>query len=65
MIVLIFSPDKRSALRMIVQGSKLQHLKMLEGQVIHRLLEEKWTRYAKVMLFSENKKSFYPLASQR
>ncbi|XP_072025763.1 transient receptor potential cation channel subfamily V member 5-like [Amphiura filiformis] len=45
--------NKRSALRMIVQGSKIQHLKMLEGQVIHRLLEEKWNRYAKGMLRSQ------------
>ncbi|XP_038069043.1 transient receptor potential cation channel subfamily V member 6-like [Patiria miniata] len=42
--------NERSALRMIVQGSKLQHLKMLEGQIIQKLLEEKWNRYAKKIL---------------
>ncbi|XP_071810174.1 transient receptor potential cation channel subfamily V member 5-like [Asterias amurensis] len=42
--------NDRSALRMIVQGDKLQHLKMLEGQIIQRLLEEKWNRYAKRIL---------------
>ncbi|XP_022081163.1 transient receptor potential cation channel subfamily V member 6-like [Acanthaster planci] len=42
--------NERSALRMIVQGSKLQHLKMLEGHIIQKLLEEKWNRYAKKIL---------------
>lgn len=40
--------DDNSALSVIVQNDSLQHLRMLEGQVIDELLHVKWNKYCKV-----------------
>ncbi|XP_038069039.1 transient receptor potential cation channel subfamily V member 5-like [Patiria miniata] len=39
--------NKHSALRTIIKKDDPWHLKMLEGQVINQLLQEKWKRYAR------------------
>jgi len=36
-----------SAIMLILQGTKEEHLNMLEGGIIAKLLDEKWTTYAK------------------
>ena len=40
--------DWNSALMMILNGKKDEHLDMLEGGIIQRLLEEKWQTFARV-----------------
>ncbi|XP_063952787.1 transient receptor potential cation channel subfamily V member 6-like [Lytechinus pictus] len=42
--------DENSALMTIVRCGQAQHLKMLEVQIIHFLLQEKWQRYARQRL---------------
>lgn len=37
-----------SAIMLILQGTKEEHLNMLEGGIIAKLLDEKWSTYAKV-----------------
>ena len=40
--------DPQSALTIILSGEKAEHLDMLEGGVVQRLLEEKWKTFARV-----------------
>ncbi len=43
----IFSPtDWGSAVIIVLAGKKEEHLNMLEGGIIAKLLEEKWTTFA-------------------
>lgn len=42
------SPDWNSALFIILNGTKQEHLNMLDGGIIQRLLEEKWKTFARV-----------------
>eukprot|EP00057_Strongylocentrotus_purpuratus_P003176 XP_003726099.2 PREDICTED: transient receptor potential cation channel subfamily V member 6-like [Strongylocentrotus purpuratus] len=42
--------DENSALMTIVRFGQAQHLKMLEVQVVHFLLQEKWQRFARQRL---------------
>ena len=39
----------------ILAGTKEEHLNMLEGGIIAKLLDEKWNTFAKVRLFFNNK----------
>lgn len=39
-------PDWNSALFMILAGGKEEHLNMLDGGIIQKLLEEKWKTFA-------------------
>lgn len=41
-------PDWGSAIMLILAGTKEEHLNMLEGGIIAKLLEEKWTTFAQV-----------------
>lgn len=41
--------DWGSAMMIILAGKKEEHLNMLEGGIIAKLLEEKWTTFAKVI----------------
>jgi transient receptor potential cation channel subfamily V member 6 len=45
---LIFYVDWNSALFIILNGTKEEHLDMLDGGIIQRLLEEKWKTFAQV-----------------
>lgn len=54
-IFLVFT-DWNSALFIILNGTKEEHLDMLDGGIIQRLLEEKWKTFARVSLYS---KCFY------
>lgn len=48
-IDLKFPPaDWNSALFIILNGTKEEHLDMLDGGIIQRLLEEKWKTFARV-----------------
>ena len=38
-----------SALYLILNGTKEEHLNMLEGGIIAKLLDEKWSTFAKVV----------------
>ena len=42
--------DWGSALLIILAGTKPEHLNMLEGGIIAKLLEEKWKTFAQVLL---------------
>lgn len=42
--------DWNSALFIILNGTKEEHLDMLDGGIIQRLLEEKWKTFARVTL---------------
>lgn len=44
----IFYVDWNSALFIILNGTKEEHLDMLDGGIIQRLLEEKWKTFARV-----------------
>ena len=41
--------DMNSALMIILNGTKEEHLDMLDGGIIQRLLEEKWKAFAQVI----------------
>lgn len=43
-----FLTDWNSALFIILNGTKEEHLDMLDGGIIQRLLEEKWKTFARV-----------------
>ena len=43
-----FILDWGSAMMIILAGTKEEHLNMLEGGIIAKLLEEKWTTFAQV-----------------
>lgn len=45
-----FLSDWNSALFIILNGTKEEHLDMLDGGIIQRLLEEKWKTFARVRL---------------
>lgn len=47
LITLLFV-DWNSALFIILNGTKEEHLDMLDGGIIQRLLEEKWKTFARV-----------------
>ena len=40
--------DYSSALMIILDGTKEEHLDMLQGGIIEKLLEEKWKTFARV-----------------
>ena len=40
--------DWSSAIMIILAGTKEEHLNMLEGGIIAKLLDEKWNTFAKV-----------------
>ena len=42
--------DWSSAIMLILNGTKPEHLNMLEGGIIAKLLEEKWNTFARVCL---------------
>lgn len=42
--------DWNSALFIILNGTKEEHLDMLDGGIIQRLLEEKWKTFARVSM---------------
>lgn len=44
-----FDIDWNSALFIILNGTKEEHLDMLDGGIIQRLLEEKWKTFARVL----------------
>lgn len=44
----LFHSDWNSALFIILNGTKEEHLDMLDGGIIQRLLEEKWKTFARV-----------------
>lgn len=46
--VFYFRADWNSALFIILNGTKEEHLDMLDGGIIQRLLEEKWKTFARV-----------------
>lgn len=46
-----FIIDWNSALFIILNGTKEEHLDMLDGGIIQRLLEEKWKTFARVKHF--------------
>lgn len=41
---------KHSALNIILEGKKKEHLQMLKGGVIQKLLEEKWKSFGHVII---------------
>ena len=49
-------PDWGSALIIILNGTKPEHLNMLEGGIIAKLLDEKWKTFAMMMFY---KKMFF------
>lgn len=50
--ILLFNViDWNSALFIILNGTKEEHLDMLDGGIIQRLLEEKWKTFARVKIF--------------
>lgn len=51
-IFLIFL-DWNSALFIILNGTKQEHLNMLDGGIIQRLLEEKWKTFARVCNYKD------------
>lgn len=50
--------DWGSALIIILNGTKPQHLNMLEGGIIAKLLEEKWKTFAQMIFY---KKIFFQI----
>lgn len=48
MINCLLYSDWNSALFIILNGTKEEHLDMLDGGIIQRLLEEKWKTFAQV-----------------
>lgn len=46
--ILLYFTDWNSALFIILNGTKQEHLNMLDGGIIQRLLEEKWKTFARV-----------------
>lgn len=42
--------DWNSALFIILNGTKEEHLDMLDGGIIQRLLEEKWKTFARASM---------------
>ena len=44
------NPDWGSAVIIILNGTKEEHLNMLEGGIIAKLLEEKWKTFAFVSI---------------
>lgn len=53
---LYFLLDWNSALFIILNGTKEEHLDMLDGGIIQRLLEEKWKTFARVTIKNAMKK---------
>jgi len=51
---LIIVSDWGSAMMIILAGTKEEHLNMLEGGIIAKLLEEKWTTFAQVKNFQSS-----------
>ena len=47
---LLFHLDKDSALLITLNGKTNEHLDMLNSGIIYRLLEEKWTTFARVII---------------
>lgn len=47
-ITIIMILDEVAALSSIVENDGVEHLKMLEGQVINELLQQKWKVFARV-----------------
>ena len=45
-----FFLDWSSAIMIILAGTKPEHLNMLEGGIIAKLLDEKWVTFAKVCI---------------
>ncbi len=45
---MVYVLDWNSALMIILNGTKAEHLDMLDGGIIQRLLEEKWKTFARV-----------------
>ena len=43
--------DWSSAIMIILAGTKPEHLNMLEGGIIAKLLDEKWVTFAKVNFY--------------
>ena len=46
-------PDWGSAMMIILAGTKPEHLNMLEGGIIAKLLEEKWKTFAQGIFFKK------------
>jgi len=46
----VLNVDWNSALFIILNGTKEEHLDMLDGGIIQRLLEEKWKTFARVSM---------------
>lgn len=46
--IFLFVLDWNSALFIILNGTKEEHLDMLDGGIIQKLLEEKWKTFARV-----------------
>lgn len=47
----LFYLDWNSVLFIILDGTKEEHLDMLDGGIIQKLLEEKWKTFARVCVF--------------
>ena len=47
----VLPADWNSALMIILNGQKKEHLDMLDGGIIQRLLEEKWKTFAQVVSY--------------
>ena len=45
--------DWGSALMIILNGTKPQHLNMLEGGIIAKLLDEKWKTFAQMLFYKK------------
>ena len=50
-----------SAVMLILAGTKEEHLNMLEGGIIAKLLEEKWSTFAMIMFYKKLAKLFLHL----
>lgn len=48
--LILYISDSNSALFIILNGTKEEHLDMLDGGIIQRLLEEKWKTFARVCI---------------
>ena len=55
-LIISSPPDWGSALIIILNGTKPEHLNMLEGGIIAKLLDEKWKTFAMMMFY---KKMFF------
>lgn len=49
--LLFLTIDWNSVLFIILDGTKEEHLDMLDGGIIQKLLEEKWKTFVRVKLF--------------